>query len=151
MKTKTVTRNKKFVSLNPSLATFTGNKVVWAVDPLEGETDRMKAVSAAIRVWSKDRSLEVMPLSVVSPAAWNWPIELLAPFDEKVLFIAAERLKPVIQKAMPGHHLEPRVLLQHGFSQRAAALQFLEWSRQNDAQIIVVTSHGRRGFDRFRL
>lgn len=125
--------------------------VVWALDPMEHDLKRLRPLAKAINLWRKAYASSVLPVSVISPSEINWPMEIASPISDKLVHIASGFLKPAVQKLFSDEKAEPRILLQKTDSHRQAVRQLLKYAKKNKAQLIAVSTHGRRGFNRLML
>lgn len=124
--------------------------IVWAVDPVERDVERLKPLARAINLWRKADAAPVLPVSVLSPVEIKWPMEIVTSISDAMVRVAGNAMKPAVQKLFP-EQMEPAILLQKMPSQRQAALALIKYAKKNRAQLIAIATHGRRGIDRIAL
>lgn len=125
--------------------------IVWAMDPIEHEIDRMKPLVNAINLWRGSTPTAILPVSVLSPVDLRWPTEFEAPISEELIRVTSAFLKPPLQEILSTENIEPQILVETQESQRLAALRLIKYAKRHHAQMIAVNTHGRRGFRRLML
>lgn len=137
--------------LMPSESNHFDQPIIWALDPTEKDADHLQPLAKAIESWRHTFSGDVLPVAVLSPSELNWPVECVAPLNEKLIYVANEHLKPAVRKAFREKNLDTHILLHSGISHRQAARELLNYAKKRKAQLIAVYTHGRRGLNRFAL
>jgi nucleotide-binding universal stress UspA family protein len=135
----------------PTIRKQVEHPIIWAVDPFERDAKHLRTLTSAINLWRQNLDAAVLPVSVISPAEVSWPIEFDAPVSDEILRVADGFLKPIVQKLFKDEGMEPRIILQKKPSHRGAAQRLIDYAKRHKAELIAVSTHGRRGFDRFAL
>lgn len=129
-----------------------GGVAVWAVDPFDPDQERIRSMSDLLKAWAPTLLLRVQPISIVGPMDLNWPIEFKASFHKNVSKLAEKSISPLFDDiARDPVFDEPKVLVQPTTSLTASVDFLLNEAKKQRAQFIAVSTHGRKGFERFRL
>ncbi|MGE4134053.1 MAG: universal stress protein [Bdellovibrionales bacterium] len=123
--------------------------VLLALEPLEGKVRRVKTMWKACRLW--DKTSEVIPVSYVAPVDLGWPVGFSTLGKKDVVDLADKRMLPALRKFDRKLFLNAEILSGSLASKREAIESVLIFAKHENAQLIVVGTHGRRGFSRFRL
>lgn len=114
------------------------SKILWAVDPFEPDLSLDEETLRDFERWTKESNITVEPVYVFTPIG---KIEGLA--AEKIASEIAElfaKLEITIKK--------PKVLIRYIDSTKRQAMHLLDYASKSGADLIVVSSHGRKGFAR---
>lgn len=124
-------------------------KMIWAVDPLAEEQKFQKHFVRVVTGISKGfPSGIVQPVYVVTPPNPYIPERGLRDFFENTENAVKKQWAKLVGRAkIPGLQ-EPKLLVCEDFSTKAAAGRLLEYARKNDASVIAVSTHARRGLPR---
>ncbi|HEY8272365.1 MAG TPA: universal stress protein [Pseudobdellovibrionaceae bacterium] len=94
---------------------------------------------------------QIEPVFVLGSAELNGPAEYTAGWMQEF----EENMRIHLEKVLltPGfpHVLSPKILVEPLAATSAAVEALLEYATKRDADLIIVSSHGRRGLDRFFL
>ena len=123
--------------------------ILCCLDPLERDDAGVLTLIESARPFACGS--EIRPVSVVSQVELNWPLEYMAPLQAKLDRVEEKTLKPMLKGLSKKLTLSPRVLMQKGSSRRQTAEAILAYAEREKAKMIAVKTHGRRGFERFRL
>lgn len=124
-------------------------KIVWAMDPFAEEPDMLKSAAWSIRALAKNQALSVEPVYVLP----RLPTEIALPDDPQFLQAVAaqgqDELASILERIkIPG--LRPlRVLSDHAMTLRNEARDLLRYAKDTGAELIVLSSHGRKGVPRW--
>lgn len=114
------------------------SRVLWALDPFESDLRLDPQTVADLNRWTKSRDILVEPTYVFTPISG---IESMP--KEKIV----ERLITVTRE-LNAEVARPSVLLNLSGTVAGAVDEFLDHAEHTDAGLILVSSHGRRGFPR---
>lgn len=144
-----------FQRTKTSAAKHSPHSIIWAVEPFGRDVKRLRTLTNTVNLWrKKDHSsvrADVLPVSVISPAEVCWPVEFDAPVSDEILRMADGFLKPTVKKLFSEEDVELRIILQKRASHRGAAKRLLTYAKNHRAELIAVSTHGRRGLARFAL
>jgi nucleotide-binding universal stress UspA family protein len=127
-------------------------KAVWAVDPFEKDAKRVLVAHQLVDFFARELAWKVQPISVIGPMDVNWPIELRGSLRTNIAQTAQDSLSPAFEDiARDAVMLEPRILIQPTSSLTASVDYLLASAKKDKAQVIVLSTHGRRGLLHFRL
>ncbi len=126
-------------------------RILWPIDAFDDLPDLHAKAMTILSRSGRKHELEVHPVFVLSPVeiglaqeqAGKWE-EVYAPASKQAL---AEKLKGI---ALPGM-LEPKVLAQNQHSVKASVDLLERYSEANRCDLVLMGSHGRRGFSRMML
>lgn len=113
-------------------------RVVWAVDPFEQDLEFDSETLREIGEWVATNHIKLEPVYVVTPVSST---DILS--TKKIVrairdFFTDRNIKT----------LEPKLLTNPSFSLASAAAHLLEYAEKSGAGLMVVSSHGRRGWPR---
>jgi len=129
-----------------------GGVAVWAVDPFEKDGKRVRAAHELVDFFAQALAWKVRPISVIGPMDVNWPIELKGSLRANIAEAAQDSLSPVFEEiTRDAVILEPRILIQPTPSLTASVDYLLASAKKDKAQVIALSTHGRRGLLHFRL
>lgn len=112
------------------------SRIIWAFDPFETDIQVDLATTRDIGRWAKASDIAVEPIFVFTPVSG---IEQLA----------TDKIEVKMQEMVAQYEIPvgpPRVLLNPAFSVSEAAQCLLDHAEKSGAGLILVSSHGRRGF-----
>lgn len=130
------------------------SKILWAIDPFLEEKEVIRSAAWCIRALVQSDSTSA-PVWIEPVYVWaNAPISSLIPnqdFLGNLQKDSQEDLGKILAKIkIPG--IQPfRLLPKPVFSVREAAQQLIAYAKQVGADLIVVSSHGRKGVKRLLL
>jgi nucleotide-binding universal stress UspA family protein len=138
--------------VNPSA--FNGSaakKIIWAIDPFTQESDIFKSAGWCVRALVKSERAQVLPVFV-----WTAPPAHPSQAPDPAAFQALqkegqEKVDRVLSRIeIPG--IQPfRVLANPSFTVREEARALVAFAKEQGAELIVVSSHGRKGVKRLFL
>jgi nucleotide-binding universal stress UspA family protein len=130
---------------------FSEGPILWALDPFAPDED-YSILFQALTSWRQggsDSADELVPVSVISAVKLNWPVEYVAPIEEKTGILEKELIRPVLERSR--QFVRPRILIHPGASKRSSAMVLSEFAKEQKAKLIAVKTHGFRGFRRLWL
>lgn len=122
--------------------------IVWALDPVSRDLRLIKPLLKAIDLWRSRRATSVIPVSILSPYELNWPVELIAPLEDRLHSIVDRSVVPFLKKMRVENCQDARVLLQQASSHRRAAKTLLDFAQSEGAQLVAVNTHAAKGLRR---
>ncbi len=126
-------------------------KILWAVDAFhEKPQTQLRCFEAITKLFGKV-PLSVQLVAMLKLGRYN-PEKL--EFQEKwhdLAESAQKRLHVLTKQIKHPALLPPRLIKLEGSSTAASAKEFLKFSLEEGAQLLVVSSHGRKGLDRYLL
>ena len=112
--------------------------IVWAVDPFETDVTLDLPTVQDLDKWAKENQVVIEPVYVFTPFG---EIEKLA--TEKIANNIAKIFLKLKINTKP-----PHILIRPMDSTKSSAISLLSYALDSGADLIVVSSHGRRGFPR---
>lgn len=114
------------------------SRVIWAVDPLASNVPLDTSTLREVEVWAKKNHIVIEPVCVFTPIG---EIEKLA--SEKIVRSITELFLTFKVSVSP-----PFVLIRPLDSMKSSAQCLLSYAQETGTDLIVLSSHGRRGFPR---
>lgn len=124
---------------------------IWAVDPFPKDKRFLAKAQKALTSWGKNQQLKIQPVSMVSPSDLRWPIEYMTPQEDEIHYLTQSTLKPLLRGLHMKNMKDPRIILDTSLSRWGSVDNFLKYARKQNAELIVVTTHERKGVGKFRL
>lgn len=123
--------------------------IVWAVNPfLSMPVAKSRHLISAI---NRLDHLKVEPVAIVSPKELPWPQKNPEAWEEKFRGLAEKSLRPVMRRARIVEMKEPTVLLEPSSSRMEGIRRLIDFAREQNAKMILVSMRSRKGFGRFRV
>jgi nucleotide-binding universal stress UspA family protein len=123
-------------------------EILWALEPFETNAEIMRPLASLLELWSRSGGNRISPVSVVGPMDINWavniPRKLRGVFERAALDSAA----PMLDKFSVKNALDARIIIQASSSQSASIATLIELASIENADLIAVNTHGRKGLDR---
>ncbi len=135
-------------------------QIIWAVDPFESTGNdepsalRDRAVDF-LRAWGKRADVAIEAVYLLSPVELNVSLDIEVP--QKTLMLEQYRqsaelnLDKLISDVAVPQIVDRQVLIEPSSSIRTSVERLSDYAKQKSADMIVVTSHGRKGFQRLLL
>jgi nucleotide-binding universal stress UspA family protein len=124
---------------------------VWAIDPTTNRKSHLLATRKALQAWNIDDHLNIQPISLVTPVVMNWPLEQLIPWENKLDELAEGSLKPLVKSFHMKNVADPYVAVDPSLSLKGSIKKFLSLAADEHADIIIATTHRRKGLGRYRI
>lgn len=126
-------------------------KIIWAVDAFERRSLPHKNAINALRIVSRKTGASILPVYVLSPAELNLSLEFTPPWIQQYQPAAKASLKELVQNSKLQNIEEPKVLVQNIATKRKSVDALTAYAKKQNADLIVVATHARRGVARFFL
>jgi nucleotide-binding universal stress UspA family protein len=123
------------------------HKVIWAID-LEGDNDAILKSARALRPLLAATHATVEPVFVLSPKIRIAPKHLHR-WEQPFRALAEKRITGLISQAELPNVEKPQVIVEPEPSLRAAVDRLLTHAEKAGADLIVASTHARKGFSRF--
>jgi nucleotide-binding universal stress UspA family protein len=132
-------------------STSTMKKVIWSIDAFE-EKDELQAKAARVlSVFQNKTFAQIEPVFVLAATDLNWPAdystEWMSEFQENL----RKHLEEVLLTVGFPQVLTPKIIVEPLTSTSASIDSLLDYALSEHADLIIVSSHGRKGLDRFFL
>lgn len=127
---------------NPS----TAKTIIWAVDPFERETKPSKAALQSFWAWVASQDAAVQPVYVATPTTADLSLGYIAPVRDLEKRVDRFMKNLGFTSALPG-----KVIVDETSSRGGAVQRLLQLASRDEADCIVLSSHGRSGLSRFML
>ena len=129
--------------------------IVWAVDAFEPPGDLMNSAVRMIQIVSRKLDASVLPVYVLTPSQINLSTEFSeiseSPSTEYYRPAAEHTLAEALRDLAIPRMLPPKVITVDSTSTHRAVDGLSRFSDQLDAEVIVLSSHGRSGLGRLLL
>lgn len=125
--------------------------LIWAVDPVDRDAKRAKTLAKLAKVWGKGMKTQVFPAGVLTSFDMGLAPEAFPIVVENLERFSKRDLMPFLKKSkMPG--LRGAKIFAQKFSSRTRAVQtVVDFAADKNAEAILASTHGRRGFERLTL
>lgn len=124
---------------------------IWAVDPMDSEQTAVQSMAQLIRSLAGGIAVRVVPVAVASPDYLNWPREFSGLWTEAFV----ETIKKAVNRTLESVSLvgleAPEVIAAPAHSRKEAALALLNFAEGCKADYIFMSTHSRKGLERFWL
>jgi nucleotide-binding universal stress UspA family protein len=127
-------------------------KIIWALDAFEESTEVLKNSARLLNTLARNGDAEIEPVYVLSPEQLGLNLEFAPTFTAAYVPAAEKALQQKIRWAEGPAAVKPaRVLTHERSSLRGAAETVANYARGEGADLIVVGSHAKKGFNRWLL
>lgn len=113
--------------------------------PLDFSEHSLKGLRYAIP-FAESFGAKLTILHVIPPPVYSAEVVMVDPGQPELSYFAEKQLKAIREQMVPAH-LETELVLRHTF----AFDGILEAARENEADLIIVTTHGRTGMKHFMM
>lgn len=127
------------------------DRIIWAIDPFGGNRDILHSAAWCIRALVKGSPAEVQPVYVLPERSADLPFQMGPEFVKAVQTSAQDEVESVLTRIRIPNVLPLRVLSCASFTVREAAHELIRFAKETQSELIVVSSHGRRGIQRWLL
>lgn len=124
------------------------NNIVWAIDPLTKSQKNLARAKKIIQAWQPQKSLQVKPVSLVTPDDLRLPVAFMAPWGAKLQELTEKAIKPFLSSLRLKNMAEPAVIM---CTAKDAIEEFLSFAKNQKAQMILTMTHDRDSFDKNRI
>lgn len=126
-------------------------KIIWCVDAFEEKKDFQEKALRILNTFQDKTHAQIEPVYILGSAEANWPVNYGSDLMTEVRENLRNRLEGIVQASGHPHVLTPKILVEPATSTSAAVENLLEYANHHLADLIIVSSHGRRGLDRLFL
>ncbi len=135
-------------------------KIIWAVDPFEdsgneGPVALRDRATDFLRAWGRRADISIEAVYLLSPVELNVSIDVEIP--QKTLMLEQYRqsaelnLDRLVSDVNLPQIIDRQVIIEPSSSLRTSVERLSEYAKEKSADVIVVTSHGRKGVQRLIL
>lgn len=125
--------------------------IVWALDPFDENRTGDRLTNQVIQLWKGSSAERVFPVSVLASYQLGWDRDLAPLMPESAILFADKIIRPIVRAAGLKKAAPPEVLVENMLSKRLMAKALIKSAQDHEAEIIVASTHGRRGLKRARL
>lgn len=130
---------------------FNLKKIIWSIDAFEEKEDLQEKAARVLGVFQNKTYAQIEPVFVLGATEMNWPVDYSAEWMHELQVNLRLHLEEVLLTAGFPHILTPKIIVEPLASTGAAVEALLEYAQKEQVDLIIVSSHGRRGLDRFFL
>lgn len=124
-------------------------KIIWAFDAFEDE-ERLQANAARVLSNFQEKAfVQIEPVFVLVAASEAWQLDYSADWLEETRQNIRRQMEATLLKSGFPFVLGPKILIEPLATITASVESLLSYAKQQLADLIVVSSHGRQGLDRF--
>jgi len=127
------------------------NRIIWAIDAYEKPGPTRRHAVAILQSLSKQTKATIEPVYVLSPSELSLSIEFTPPWVIRYKPSAEAALKQVVKNEKIEGMEKPRVLVERSASIRRAVDLLAAHAKKRKADVIVVSTHARKGLSRLLL
>lgn len=126
-------------------------KIIWCVDAFEEKRDFQEKAIRILNTFQDRTHAQIEPVYILGSTEANWPVNYGSDLMTEVRDNLRQRLEGIVQSAGHPQVMSPRILVEPSSATSAAVETLLEYAHHHLADLIIVSSHGRRGLDRLFL
>jgi nucleotide-binding universal stress UspA family protein len=130
---------------------FKMKKIIWSIDAFEEKEDLQSKAARVLGVFQNKTFAQIEPVFVLGSTELNWPVDYSTDWMKDFQTNLRGHLEDVLLTSGFPHILSPKILIEPLASTSAAVENLLEYAYKENADLIIVSSHGRKGLDRFFL
>lgn len=130
---------------------FTLKKIIWSIDAFEEKEDLQAKAARVLGVFQNRTYAQIEPVFVLGATELNWPVDYSTEWMRELESNLRKHLEEVLMTAGFPHVLTPKIIVEPLASTGAAVEALLDYAKAQKADLIIVSSHGRRGLDRLFL
>jgi len=130
---------------------FKMKKIIWSIDAFEEKEDLQEKAARVLGVFQNKTYAQIEPVFVLGSTEMNWPVDYSTDWMREFQTNLRAHLEDVLLTTGFPHILTPKILVEPLASTSAAVETLLDYSVKQNADMIIVSSHGRKGLDRFFL
>lgn len=124
------------------------HRIVWAVDPFADAVTFHAETLRALHALTAGGQAMIEPVHVVDPGRPDFGASEYVRPEDYPDPEAKRRLRDIVAKAGVPGLTPPLVLMPKGISRRAQVRELLDHAAQSGAELVAVTTHGRKGLAR---
>lgn len=126
-------------------------KIIWSIDAFEDKEDLQAKAARVLGAFQNKTYAQIEPVFVLGASEMNWPADYSAEWMKDFQNNLRQHLEEALMTTGFPHILAPKILVEPLASTSASVENLLEYASKENADLIIVSSHGRRGLDRFFL
>lgn len=130
---------------------FRMKKIIWSIDAFEEKEDLQSKAARVLGVFQNKTYAQIEPVFVLGSTELNWPVDYSTEWMREFQTNLRVHLEDVLLTTGFPHILTPKILVEPLASTGAAVETLLDYATKQQADMLIVSSHGRRGLDRFFL
>lgn len=130
---------------------FKMKKIIWSIDAFEEKEDLQEKAARVLGVFQNKTYAQIEPVFVLGSTEMNWPVDYSTEWMREFQQNLRVHLEEVLLTTGFPHILTPKILVEPLASTAAAVETLLDYANKQHADMIIVSSHGRKGLDRFFL
>lgn len=130
---------------------FKMKKIIWSIDAFEEKEDLQQRAARVLSVFQNKTYAEIEPVFVLGSTELNWPMDYSTDWMRDFQNNLRTHLEEVIQATGFPRILAPKIIVEPLASTSAAVESLLDYATNQNVDMIIVGSHGRKGLDRFFL
>lgn len=130
---------------------FQMKKIIWAVDAFEEKEDLQEKAARVLAVFQDKTYAEIEPVFVLGSTDLSGPADYSADWTREFETNMRIHLEEVLLSSGFPRILSPKILVEPLAATSAAVETLLSYAKRKLADLIIVSSHGRRGLDRLFL
>jgi nucleotide-binding universal stress UspA family protein len=126
-------------------------KIIWAVDAFEEREELQQKAARVLGFFQSKTYAQIEPVFVLGSTEMNWPVDYSTDWMHELEENLRLHLEDVLMASGFPHVLSPKILVEPLSSTSASVETLLDYGQKQGADLLIVSSHGRRGLDRFFL
>lgn len=130
---------------------FKMQKIIWSIDAFEEKEELQAKAARVLGAFQNKADAQIEPVFVLGSTEMNWPADYSTEWMIEFQDNLRTHLEEVLMTGGFSHILTPKILIEPLASTSASVENLLEYAYRENADMIIVSSHGRRGLDRFFL
>jgi nucleotide-binding universal stress UspA family protein len=130
---------------------FKMKKIIWSIDAFEEKEELQSKAARVLGAFQHKTFAQIEPVFVLGSTEMNWPVDYSTEWMSEFQDNLRTHLEEVLMTSGFSHILAPKILIEPLASTSASVENLLEYAYKENADMIIVSSHGRRGLDRFFL
>jgi len=132
-------------------ATNSEKRILWAIDPFEEDMDAQQAAAWAVHALNKRENSTVEPIYVIGPPSPDFSLDLSPEFLRDLEKRGRDTLEAILERIEISRLKPFKILPSSSQSLRQQVDTLVKYAHEQGAQMIVVSTHSKRGFERFML
>ena len=125
------------------------SRVLWAVDAFPDDPKIQRQAIAAARPFLQAMQVTIEPVYVAKPGLPGIMVQVPEGLDAVAAQVAKSHVKKYVREARLSSVLPPRFIFAHAPSTSAMVKDLVEYAKEQQAELILVATHGRKGVSRF--
>lgn len=126
-------------------------KIIWAVDAFEEREGLLEKTAQILDFFQHKSRVQIEPVFILASSEVKWLGDFNSAWLEQFQTNLQHHLEEVLRSQSQGFILQPKILLEPLASTSAAVESLIDYCRKQTADLVIVSSHRRRGLDRFFL